>query len=284
MTSISRLARDEALAKLSDICLRNAEALLSALDYCTAHGIGAFRVNSQILPVKTHPEVGYEVGELPAGEEIKRKFKECGSFARKHGIRTLFHPDQFVVLSSVDEALTARSIGELKYQAQVAGWIHADVINIHGGGAYGDKEAALARVETAIKSLPAAVRKRLTLENDDRVYTPSDLLPLCRRTKVPMIYDVHHHRCLPDVLTEEEAAQQALETWDREPVFHLSSPREGWTGPKPSRHHDYINIKDLPESWKDLDITVEIEAKAKEQAIMRLARQLEAASRGAAKR
>jgi len=51
-------------------------------------------------------------------------------------------------------------------------------INIHGGGAYGDKKSALRRLARQIEKLPDHVRTRLTFENDDRVYTPSDLLPL----------------------------------------------------------------------------------------------------------
>jgi UV DNA damage endonuclease len=114
------------------------------------------------------------------------------------------------------------------------------------------------------------VRKRLTLENDDRSYTPADLLPVCRATGIPLVYDVHHHRCLPDGLTEKQATEMAIKTWNREPVFHLSSPAGGWGGPKPSHHHDYADPNDFPESWLNLDITCEVEAKAKELAVLRL--------------
>jgi UV DNA damage endonuclease len=66
-----------------------------------------------------------------------------------------------------------------------------------------------------------------------------------------------------------------LTTWDREPLFHISSPLEGWNGPKPQRHHDYINIRDFPKFWGSLDVTVEVEAKAKELAVKKLAKALE---------
>ncbi|MEZ6047380.1 MAG: hypothetical protein R3C11_17715 [Planctomycetaceae bacterium] len=54
--------------KLAEICLHNAEALYAALNYCATHGIGCFRVNSQILPVKTHAEVGYDLEKTFRGE------------------------------------------------------------------------------------------------------------------------------------------------------------------------------------------------------------------------
>jgi hypothetical protein len=124
--------------------------------------------------------------------------------------------------------------------------------------------------DPAVETLPDPVRKRLTLENDDRNYTPQDLFPVCRDLKIPLVYDVHHHRCLPDGLSVAAATEQSLETWDREPLFHISSPKDGWAAPDPKKHHDYIDIHDLPENWLSMDIIVEIEAKAKELAIKKV--------------
>ncbi|MDD4103194.1 MAG: UV DNA damage repair endonuclease UvsE, partial [Kiritimatiellae bacterium] len=242
---------------------------------CLAYGIGSFRVNSQILPVKTHPTVGYAVKELPQADAIIADFKACGRFARRHGMRMTFHPDQFILLSATDPEITRKSVADLVYQAEVAEWVNADVINIHAGGAYGDKPAALARLAATLSTLPKNVRKRLTLENDDRVYTPADLLPFCRANGVPFVYDVHHHRCLPDGLTEDEVTRQAVATWNREPLFHVSTPRECYGTKNPRPHHDFINSADFPESWRGLDVTVEVEAKAKEAAVARLRRALE---------
>ncbi|MDQ7774182.1 MAG: UV DNA damage repair endonuclease UvsE [Elusimicrobiales bacterium] len=261
--------------KLAGICRDNAAALRRAIEYCAANAIGDFRINSQILPLKTHPAAGYGLEDLPGGPSIIKEFKGCGALAKKLGMRLTFHPDQFVLLSSPLEKVTRSSIEELEYQAEAAGWTGADVINIHGGGAYGDKAAALKRLAAVLKKLPAAVRSRLTLENDDRAYTPADLLPFCAGNKIPFVYDVHHHRCLPDGMTVEEATRRAIKTWGgREPVFHLSSPKYGWKG-DPLPHHDFIDMKDFPPCWKKLDITVEVEAKAKEDAIGRLAAGLE---------
>ncbi len=95
---------------------------------------------------------------------------------------------------------------------------------------------------------------------------------------MPLVYDVHHHRCRPDGLTVEQATQAAKATWNREPLFHLSSPMAGWRGPKPERHHNYINPKDFPAVWHEWPLTVEVEAKAKELAVARLRRWLQRTS------
>jgi UV DNA damage endonuclease len=268
--AIGKLSRADAVAKLARLCLANADALIAALSYCTNHGIGCFRVCSQILPLKTHPHLGYEINELPNHEEIVSRFISCGQFAARHGLRTCFHPDQFVVLNSQRNEVVQASIEELEYQAEVAHWIGADVINIHAGGAFGDKARALAGLEKNLERLSPAARERLTLENDDKIFTPADLLPLCKSAGVPLVFDVHHHRCHPDGLTVEDATQQAAATWNREPLFHLSSPMDGWDGPRPERHHDFIDPADFPHFWKERTITVEVEAKAKELAVERL--------------
>jgi UV DNA damage endonuclease len=272
--AISGMERDAALEKLSGLCLANAEALRQSLQFCADNGIGCFRINSQILPVKTHAECGYDVFDLPEGDEIVQRFKACGEFARTHDIRTCFHPDQFVVMNSPRPDVVDRSIAELEYQSEIAEWVGADVVNIHGGGGYGDKPDALARFARNLSRLSDRARSRLTVENDDTTYSPSELLPLCQAEGIPLVYDVHHHRCNQDDLSVDEATEQAIATWDREPMFHISSPIEGWKGPKPRRHHDFINVRDFPQCWNGLALTVEVEAKAKEVAVLKLMKQL----------
>jgi len=267
---MQRFKRKEQLRRLSSICLANGKALLDSIKYCADNHIGCFRVNSRILPLKTHPFIGYNLSVLPDSIRIKNIFSECRKNMRKHKIRLTFHPDQFVVLNSPVKDVVCRSVEELIYQAEISRLIGADVINIHAGGGYNDKVSALKRLGQAILKLSKNIKSRLAIENDDRIFTPSDLIPFCRDFCVPFIYDIHHHRCNPDKLSTRQAAAQAVKTWDREPVFHVSSPKNGWNGPHIRRHSDYIDINDFPREWKRLNITVEVEAKAKELAVSAL--------------
>jgi UV DNA damage endonuclease len=274
-TAIGKMKRPDALLKLSGLCMANAKALLASLRFCADNGIGCFRINSQILPIKTHPTCGYDVHDLPEGDEIMRRFKACGRFVRKNNLRTCFHPDQFVVLNSQRPYVFEASIRELEYQAEVAEWVGADVVNIHGGGAFGDKQKALTDFARNLDRLSSRARSRVTVENDDKIFTPADLRPVCRATGIPLVYDVHHHRCNQDGLSEEEATEQAIATWNREPLFHISSPIEGWDSPKAERHHDFIDLDDFPSCWQGINLTVEVEAKAKEVAVLKLKNELE---------
>ena len=186
------------------------------------------------------------------------------------------------MLSSPHPAVIASSIRELEYQAQLAEALGADVINIHGGGVYGDKQAALARFCEVFIELSENVRGRLTLENDDQSYTVRDLLPICEKLSIPLVYDVHHHRCNPDGLSIEDATRLAGKTWQtsgREQYCHLSSPRAGWGSADPKPHADYIDVSDFPSCWRGNPMTVDIEAKAKELAVLQLMDELEGRDR-----
>jgi len=271
--ALATVQRTEQLRRLSAICTHNAANLLLALETVQRLGIGSFRIMSPLLPRMTHPEVGYQLTDLPDSQPVTALLEKVRSFARLNDIRLSFHPDQFVVLSSPHPAVVANSIRELEYQALLAEAVGAEVINIHAGGVYGDKQSALARLCDTITDLPEAVRKRLTLENDDVSYTVRDLLPVCEKLAIPLVYDVHHHRCNPDGLTVEEATLLAGETWQavgREPYCHISSPKSGWGSGNPKPHADYIDIADLPECWQGREMTLDVEAKAKELAVVEL--------------
>ncbi|MBF0235026.1 MAG: UV DNA damage repair endonuclease UvsE, partial [Desulfamplus sp.] len=273
---LSNFSVQEQQNRLSALCLANAKNLLKALEFCHQNNIGCFRINSQILPLKTHPDIGYSVADLPDSEKIMETFRTCGLFSMQHNIRTTFHPDQFIILSSPNPDVVSRSIADLEYQAQVAQWVNADVINIHAGGVYGDKASALNRLKKEIEMLSDPVRQRLTLENDDRCYAPEDLFPVCSEMNIPLTYDVHHHRCFKDRFTVEQATELCLETWNREPLVHISSPKNGWESPDHRNHHDYIDLNDMPDFWlaMNVDMTIEVEAKAKELAVLKLMKDL----------
>ena len=267
---------------LSGIARDNAAALHAAVGECRRLGIGAFRINSQVLPLSTHPQSGYRLPGIDPDGSIEAAFRAAGDAARAADVRLSFHPDQFVVLNSEREDVVAASVGELEYQAAVAELVGADVIVFHGGSTAGGAGAALERLERGIERLSERARSRAALENDDRQYAPADLLPLCRRLGIPLVYDVHHHRCRPDGMSVEEATTLAAETWgDREPYNHISSPRDGWDAPNPRPHADHVSPADWPAIWNYRRMTVDVEAKAKERAVVALSEHLSKSSQGA---
>ena len=272
---LSTLAPRPRRAFLGALILDNAAALEDAVVFCARHGVGAFRVMSQFFPVYTHPRMGYRWTDLPVAPAIGAALSRVKARARALDVRLSFHPDQFVVPGSASAAVARSSLGELAYQAELAELLGAEQITIHGGGAAGGKDRALGRLRRALDRLSARARQLVVLENDDRVYTPRDLLPICRADGLRFVYDVHHHRCLPDGESLEETTAAAVETWGRsEPWFHASSPAAGWGGGDPRPHHDRLWLRDVPPPWRRLRCTIDVEAKAKEGAVLPLVRAL----------
>jgi UV DNA damage endonuclease len=146
-------------------------------------------------------------------------------------------------------------------------------INIHLGGAYGDKEASMKRFVKNFPRLPESVRSRLTLENDDKasMYSVKDLYyGIYKKVGVPIVFDYHHHQFCTGDMSEQEALEMALSTWgDIKPVTHYSESRRDEQEDKTIRvqaHSDYVYDK-IEMYGNDFDIM--IEAKAKELAVKR---------------
>lgn len=263
-------ARDQR-AYLLDILRHNAEAVSEAVAQCHALGIGAFRITSQILPLATHPASGYTLDKIDRNGAVRDRLQAARALAQQLDVRLSFHPDQFVVLNSERPAVVAAAVAELEMQAAVAELVGVDTIVLHGGSPAGGLPAAAERLVRGIDLLSDRARSRLALENDDRHFAPSDLLPVAQASGVALVYDVHHHRCRPDGLSVEEATDRSIATWHgRLPWAHISSPRDGWDGANPRAHADYVDPADFPAEWLDRDLTIDVEAKAKERAVVAL--------------
>ena len=221
------------------------------------------------MPLATHPESGYLPDDLPGWPAIHEKLVEASQLAKSHKVRLSFHPDQFVVLNSESERVVAASVHEMEHQAMVADLIGAGALTLHGGGRAGGIAAAVDRLADGVSRLSPKARAILALENDDRSFSPADILPFCERSGIPFVYDVHHHRCKPDELSIAEATNRGIATWgEREPWMHISSPKNGWESSNPRLHADFIDPNDVPAEWLGQQMTIDVEAKEKERAVI----------------
>ncbi|HEY4592383.1 MAG TPA: UV DNA damage repair endonuclease UvsE, partial [Thermoanaerobaculia bacterium] len=100
---VASLESPVAQGYLGEIAAHNADALAAAIERCHELGIGAFRVNSQVLPLATHPITGYNLERLDPSGAIAGAFEWAGALARAYDVRLSLHPDQFVVLNSERE-------------------------------------------------------------------------------------------------------------------------------------------------------------------------------------
>ncbi|HKZ39226.1 MAG TPA: hypothetical protein VJ184_16300 [Chryseolinea sp.] len=80
-------------------------------------------------------------------------------------------------------------------------------INIHIGGAYGDKKTALERFIKNVSRLPETAERRITIENDDKFKDPDDLNAAhADFISKPAL----NHGHLVDIMLEAKAKEQAV--------------------------------------------------------------------------
>jgi UV DNA damage endonuclease len=269
---IKKTFTEKGLDYISEISLKNCYDLEKLIHWNEEHGIKFFRLSSDLVPWASE----FDMEDLPDIDEMKEVLSRAGRYALKVGQRLTTHPGQFNVLCSPTERVVERCITDLTIHGIIFDWLEQPrtqqaKINIHLGGAYGDKESAMKRWCENYLRLPESVKTRITVENDDKasMYSVVDLYEgVYKQTGVPIVFDFHHHKFCTGGLSEQDALELALSTWptDVKPVVHYSESRsEEYEDPKikPQAHSDYV-INKIDTYGNDVDVM--IEAKAKELA------------------
>jgi UV DNA damage endonuclease len=263
---------EKGLAYASSIALANIRDLQKVIDWNIQNNLLFYRMSSDMFPWMSE----YEIADLPDYEEIRKLLRAGGERALQNNLRLSFHPGPFNVLATNTSSVLINTIKELRQHAEIIDMLHLPQtpfakINIHVGGAFGDKTSALARFAESYLRLPNNTRKRLTVENDDKanMFNVKDLLWLHEQTGIPVVFDYFHHQFCTGGLSEEEAMAAAVETWPQgiTPVVHFSSSRKKYEEPSapPTSHADYL-YDEVDTYGKDVDVM--LEAKAKEAAVL----------------
>jgi len=256
----------------SQLALSNVTGLLQILKWNVENGIKVFRVTSELFPWASE----YRLEDMPDFREIRLILEEAG----KLPVRVSTHPGPFNKLAGSGATLE-NTIKDLEIHSQLFDLMnlqpsHANKINIHVGGAYGDKTETIKRFAQNFKLLSSHLQKRLTVENDDKpgLYTVKDLMPLHDMIGIPVVLDYFHHRLHPGSLNEEEAFHLAYTTWDVRPTFHYSSSRREKEDPsaKKEAHSDWAHEK-IDNYGKDIDVM--LETKMKELSVLKYREQFE---------
>jgi len=198
----------------------NLKHLAKVLRYNVVHDLLFFRISSDLVPFASHP-----ICKFNWSKHFQSEFEEIGNYIKKHHIRISMHPDQFVVINSPTEKIVHNSINELKYHCKVLDCMNlpeSAKIQIHVGGVYGNKIDSISRFVKIYnndnsKLLDYFIKKRLVIENDDRLYNLSECLYINQETGIPILFDSFHHECLnsgdePMI----SALKKAMSTWKKD--------------------------------------------------------------------
>jgi UV DNA damage endonuclease len=306
-TMIDRKFRLGGMQLASDISLANAKDLIKILQWNEANGIRLFRIGSELFPRWNHyrledlPGIDEIAMHLRAAGDYAR--------AHGHRVTTHpgpFHilgsPDPVVVENSIIGLERHSEMFDLMGFAPS----FENKINIHIGATYGDKPTTIARWLHNWNRLSDSCKSRLVVENDDKasMYSVRDLYETVHQAiAIPITFDYWHHTFNTGDLSEEEAFFMARETWQLHDVTqctHYSESRRreaqvliermfehhgidmadlpNWptfhkqykefTKIKEQAHADFILA--TPNTYNVMDLDIVVEAKAKEQALIRV--------------
>jgi len=274
-TRMKELPDDESrLHRMKKIAKSNLVNTFRILAHADAHGIKMYRFSSKLIPLVTHKDViDWDYSSL-----FKDEFLKIGRFVKEKNMRVSAHPDHFTVLNSQRDEVVQSSIRDLEYHADIFDAMELgeeSKLVMHVGGSYKDKTKALKRFETVFKSLPYRIKSRIILENDDKSYTATEVLELCKSLEMPMVLDVHHHECNSNGEDLSALLPDVFSTWKNQywpPKIHFSSPKSKTQ----FRHHaddidpdSFIRFLRIAKSI-DQDFDVMIEAKNKDLALFHL--------------
>ena len=271
---IKRTFEAKGVSHASSLGLGNCKDLETIIKWNNKNGFKFFRITSNLFPWCSE----YKLSDMPDYVEIKDLLKRIGEYVHENNMRITSHPGPFNVLTSPHEKVVKNCVQDLSVHGEVFDLMGMsetpyNKINIHIGGVYGDKATAMERFCKNFERLPASVQKRLTVENDDKetMYSVADLYEgVYKVIGIPIVFDYHHHRFCNGGLSEQDALELAISTWEGiTPVVHYSESRnieQKDDKIRPQAHSDYVY--DFIDTYGH-EVDIMIEAKAKERAVQR---------------
>jgi UV DNA damage endonuclease len=277
-TSRTCRLRNATEERLRGLIVENLSALERVLSFLERHRIHLYRITSNLIPFASHP-----VNTVRWWDEYADVLTRLGATMRRVGIRVSTHPGQYTVLNSPHVAIVRAAVAELVYHATLLDAFGVDTsckIVLHVGGLYGGSEQeAMDRFVAVAKGLPVAVRRRLVVENDDRLFDAEAALHVGRAVGIPVVFDWLHHQAHPCGRPIMDVLPEIFSTWatpDGRPKIHLSSQAAG--GPV-GAHADYVDPADMMSFLRLVPpspFDCMLEAKQKERAVLRLRDELAA--------
>lgn len=248
----------------------NLSCLERILEYNIKHGFLFFRISSDLVPFASHP-----VCKFDWAGHFRKDFTRIGKYIKKNKMRISMHPDQFVLINTPKKDVLERSIKELEYHCKILDSMKLDStakIQIHVGGLYGDRETAIARFVNRYKKLPKTVKKRLAIENDDRLFSLKDCLEVHKKTGIPVIFDSFHHECLNNGESFSHAVKAAAKTWKKKDGILMTDYSSQKKGARKGTHVYRINTRHFRKfinETKGQDFDVMLEIKDKEESALK---------------
>jgi UV DNA damage endonuclease len=252
--------------RLLEIIKSNLDALENTINYNIENKIYLFRIGSDLIPFGSSP-----VNNLSWWEIFKDKFESIGKKIITNKIRVSMHPGQYTVLNSPNPEIVERAIADLEYHNRILDALGVDSKSkmvIHIGGIYNDKSKAIEVFIKNYQKLTESIKRRLIIENDDKLYTITDVLEISRKTKIPVVYDNLHNSINPSDAGKSDSfwIELCSKTWDKKdgvPKVHYSQQDPSKRNGSHSKTIILDKFLSYYNSIKGIDLEIMLEVKDK---------------------
>ena len=264
--------------KAKELALQNVRDLPEMMIWNYENNINCFRLSSDMFPHFTDTET-----EKYTIDFAKDDLEFAGGLSKSLEQRILMHPGQYNQIGTHNKNTFEKTIDDLTHHANILDKMDINkdgVIIVHGGGTYGDKENTKRRWIEQFDELPSNVKNRLVLENCERQYSTRDCLDISQECNIPVVFDFHDYDGYNIIYKNKqetilELMPEIIESWEKTNrnriVMHVSEQGSGKIG----HHSDYVEnipkeIFTILDDYPSINIDLEIEAKMKEKAILKL--------------
>lgn len=230
------------------------------------------RISSDLLPLFDHPSLRH-IYDNEILSHIDFMLDRCKTLINNHSIVVTTHPDQFVIINSVNQSVRDSSYRTLYYHYYFMSRLttpQRSCINIH--------------LEGNLNYLPELDENKyqylipwLSFENSDKngkIFTGNlpNTLAICEKYGIKLLYDLHHDFVMTNELLDlsSDVFKRIINTWQSfTPIFHVSQSRDSTNI---RAHSDFITDQNVINHVKKLLVYghVEVEAKAKTDAVLHL--------------
>ncbi len=262
----SCMLKNASSENVTELIKYNINSLSNIIDYNIINNIKLFRISSDLIPFGSS-----EVNKIKWWEIFQEELLIIGNKIKLSNMRVSLHPGQYTVLNSNNNEVVKRAMDDLAYHARILdklGLNQEHKIVIHIGGAYGNKVLSAKRFADNYQLLPENVKRRLVIENDDKIYNIEEVLEIGIKHYIPVIFDNLHNQInqSEQKMSEKYWIDKCKSTWNMQDgiqKIHYSQQAEK---KKAGSHSDLISINEFMSFYnmldrQDIDIMLEVKDK-----------------------
>jgi len=268
-----KTAEIEGKPKVKDLTLTNLKLILDNVKWNIDNNIYFYRFTSNVVPFATHDVMRNQIQwDWYNDKDVLKITSQIKDIVLNNNFRLSVHPGQHSPLNTPNHKVLKNTFEDFEYHNKMLDLMGGSDMITHVGGMYGDREKAKIEFINNYFNLSDAIRSKLRLENDDKIFTVEDVLEINKVCDVPICLDIHHHNCNPGEKDIREIFPNVVETWRGigTPKTHISSGKEHKYDRAHANHVERGDLEEFISIIGEHDVDIMFESKLKEESVLRV--------------